>query len=422
MTPSTGPTSDAPLLHRDKVKRALRSQPRLGAIERTGLVENDQPIPALDRAVRVLARALRVPVTQVNIVTDTTLVPIAVHVEPGEDGMPWRERRPVGNSYCKYVVWTQEPFIVEQSSENRLVSNSNATRELGIGAYLGAPLHAPAPPNAPEGARGPVIGTFCAVDHVAREWTAHEIETIVDCATGVSELIAQRTNARAEVRAAEYQSSRVLAAAAIGVLATDANGVTTFANPAAEEMLGYAPGMMIGHDMHALIHHSYADGSHYFEVDCPNRHARIEGRTFRTDQDTFWRIDGAPLSVESTMTPIRDRGEVIGTVLTFHDVNERARTIELLRAARDVAESANRAKSVLLTSMAHELRVPLTAIGLFVDRLESEAESALTSVQRAEVHGIRRSQQQLLALTTNVLEFASIDVVEANSPPHRAAT
>ena len=419
MTASTGHDSDGPLLHRDKVRRALRSQPRLDAVHRAGLLGAEQPIPALARAARVVACALRVPIAQMNVLTDSTSTPVAVHAEPGEDEALWRQARPVGTSYCKYVVWKEEPFVVQDSGGHRLVANSYATRELNIVAYLGAPIHAPASARSPRGARGPVIGALCVVDHVPRMWTRQEQETLTDIAGGVSELIAQRIDARDAVRAADKQTARVLAAAAIGVLATDALGVTTFANPAAQEMLGYSEGKLIGHDMHALIHHSYADGTHYFEVDCPNRRARLEGRTFRTALDTFWRSDGTPIFVEATMTPLLDRGEVIGTVLTFQDISDRPAGLAAERAARETAEAANRAKSTLLTSMAFELRTPLAAIGVLSERLEAGMIETATAAQRGDLRSIRRNQQHLLELTENVLEFAALDACAVNSRPRQ---
>ena len=85
------------------------------------------------------------------------------------------------------VVWSRESFRVDDSRTHALVRLSHATRDLGIVAYLGVPIHGPA-----VGARGapPVIGTLCVIDYVPRTWTPTDLETLTDLAAGVSEEIA----------------------------------------------------------------------------------------------------------------------------------------------------------------------------------------------------------------------------------------
>jgi PAS domain S-box-containing protein len=393
--------SEAPETHRDKIKRALKGRTRLEMIRRSELLEAGDSIPALVRAARIAARALRAKVAQVNILTDRLLLPIAVHTEPDEDHEAWRMRRRAGNSYCKYVVWSRAPFSVGDAAKNRYVRNSHATRELGIVSYLGVPILGPADDKS----TAPVLGTLCVVDRVQREWTAADIEILTDIAAGVSDEIEYRLHSRTEVRAAKRQTLRLLDNVGIGVLATDALGVITYANPAAFRMLGYGAEELIGHDQHGLIHHTHPDGSRYHEASCPNCHARLEGRTHRSSSDTFWSSDGSPITVDTLMTSVFDRGEVVGTVLTFEDVS--AQVAE--RRARIAAETANRAKTDLLAAMTFELRGPVSAIAAHADRLESTMIDVATEQQRAELRSILRSQQHLLGLIENMAGFATLE-------------
>lgn len=406
MIPPTILPNDASELHRDKVRRALRNRARLDAIERTGLLESALEIPPLTRAVRLAAKALRAPIAQVNVLTDKLFVPIAAYSEGNAETALWSMRRHVGNSYCKYVVWTRQPFQVDDAREHALVRHSHATRELGISAYLAVPIHAPASGTSER----PIVGTLCVVDHAPREWSADDLLTLTDMSTGISDLIAARMRVHAQVKAVEQQAERVLDAVGVAVLATDARGVTTFANPEAARLLGFTIEEMTGRDQHALIHHTRPDGRRYPESECPNYRARKEGRSFHASNDTYWRSDGEPILVDSTMTPIFERGEVIGTVLTFSDIGARHAVAASERTARLGAEAANRAKTELLAAMSHELRIPLVAIGDHAQRLEASLVDIATSEQRDDLRSIQRSLQHLLGLIDNVVQFSTLEV------------
>jgi len=403
-SPANG-ASPAPDSLRDKIKRALTGRTRLEMIRRSGLLEPGISVPALDRAPRIAARALRAPIAQVNVITDRVKLPLTVHTEPDEDKETWSRRRRAGNSYCKYVVWSRAPFVVGDSSSDRFVRNSHATRELGIVSYLGVPIFGPATDKT----KATVLGTLCVIDREQHEWSSADIETLTDIAAGVSDEIEHRVHTRSEVRAAKRQTVRILETAGIGILATDASGVTTYANPTALRTLGYTAEELIGHDQHALIHHSRPDGSRYNESSCPNSMARVEGRVFRSANDTFWKSDGSPILVNSIMSPILDRGEVVGTVLTFEDVSAHHDEHGAERRARIAAEATNRAKSDLLAGMSYELRGSLSAVADHAERLEAMMIDVATAEQRAELRGILRLQQHLLGLVENVAGFAQLE-------------
>ena len=408
MIPTADFLSAAPELHRDRIKRALKSRPRLDAIERTGVLESALGIPSLTRAVRLAARALRAPIAQVNVLTDRLFVPIAAYTDSDEEAALWSRRRHAGNSYCKYVVWTRQPFQVDDAREHALVRHSHATRELGIRAYLGVPIHAPASGTSER----LIVGTLCVVDHAPREWSADDLLTLTDLSTGVSDLIAERMRAHAQVQAVEQQAERVLDAVGVGVLATDAKGVTTFANPAASRLLGFTVEELVGRDQHALVHHTRPDGRRYPEADCPNYRARKAGTSWHASDDTYWRSDGTPILVASAMIPIFERGEVIGTVLTFTDVGDHRAGEVSERTARLGAETANRATTKLLAAMSHALRIPLVAIGEHADRLEAALVDTATVQQREDLRSIQRNLRHLLGLIDNVVQLSTLEVPE----------
>lgn len=90
-------------------------------------------------------------------------------------------------------------------------------------------------------------------------------------------------------------------------------------------------------------------------------------------------------------------------------IAERRRTAKDLWAAREIAESANRAKSGFLAVISHELRTPLNAMVGYVELLLLEIDGTLNSGQRGILERIRLSQRHLLSLIEDVLGFAQVE-------------
>ena len=90
-------------------------------------------------------------------------------------------------------------------------------------------------------------------------------------------------------------------------------------------------------------------------------------------------------------------------------MSERRKAAREVHAARESAESANRAKSGFLAVISHELRTPLNAIMGYVELLLLEIDGPLTEKQRSVLDRIRQSQRHLLALIDDVLGFAQVE-------------
>jgi signal transduction histidine kinase len=99
--------------------------------------------------------------------------------------------------------------------------------------------------------------------------------------------------------------------------------------------------------------------------------------------------------------------------------HELALTNEELRAviseakkAWAAADAANRSKAEFLAVMSHELRTPLNSIGGYVDLLELELRGPLTAAQRSDLARIKRSQEHLLGIINDILNFTRLEATE----------
>jgi PAS domain S-box-containing protein len=131
----------------------------------------------------------------------------------------------------------------------------------------------------------------------------------------------------------EQSLQRLLDSAAEGLYEVDVAGRCSFINRAALQMLGHANAAdLLGRDIHALIHHSHADGSAHpvgeSEIFAAFRH----NKRVHLTEAVFWRRDGSSFPVECWSHPVVEAGAVQGAVVTFVDISQRVRMQAALRA------------------------------------------------------------------------------------------
>ncbi len=140
----------------------------------------------------------------------------------------------------------------------------------------------------------------------------------------------------------ERENQLLLDAAGDGIYGVDANGITTFVNPAAERILGYTADELAGRNMHSMVHHSHLDGSHFKVDECPIFEAFRDGAVHQVENDVFWSKSGKPIDVEYTSTPIQDNGFTVGAVVIFRDISQKkADKKRLLEALAEVETLKN---------------------------------------------------------------------------------
>ena len=135
----------------------------------------------------------------------------------------------------------------------------------------------------------------------------------------------------AELGDPALQADVLLQAAGEGIYAVDLEGRFGFSNRAAERLLGYSVAELQGKEMHALIHHTRADGSSYPASECPVTEALQSGATARRDDEVFWTKASEALPVEYAVSPIVVAGRIRGAVVTFNDTRQRRAVEESLR-------------------------------------------------------------------------------------------
>lgn len=141
-----------------------------------------------------------------------------------------------------------------------------------------------------------------------------------------------------------------------GIFGIDLEGRCIFVNRAAARMVGYAPQEVLGLNMHALIHHTHADGRDYPEAECPIFLAFREGQACRIDSEVLWRRDGSSFAAEYSSYPILDAGEVRGAVVTFVDISTRRAAEAAMQRSRAELEQRVAERTAELSGALNQLR------------------------------------------------------------------
>lgn len=188
----------------------------------------------------------------------------------------------------------------------------------------------------------------------------------------------------------------------------DPAGYVASWNKGAQKIKGYTADEIIG--QHFSIFYRPEDisiGHPQHELETAVKEGRFEEERPRL------RKDGSEFWANVVITPVRDEeGTLVGFAKVTRDLTERrAAEQRAIEDARRVAisESANVAKSEFLTAMSHELRTPLNAIGGYTDLLSLGLGGPISTQQNEYLERIRRSQQHLLGIISDLLNFSRIE-------------
>jgi PAS domain S-box-containing protein len=235
----------------------------------------------------------------------------------------------------------------------------------------------------------------------------------------------ERAKAAEALQGSQARLHGITESAQDAILMMDGSGNVSYWNPAAERILGYAAGEVIGRNLHDLIapqrfHEAYLPA--YREFLETGQGAAV-GKTLEL---AALHKDGREIAVALSLSAVRI-GEAWHAVGILRDITERKRTEEQLQRALEEraetnerleaasalahhmaheAEAASLAKSQFLANMSHEIRTPMNGVlgmtGLLLD-------SNLTDEQRRFAGVVRSSAESLLAVINDILDFSKIE-------------
>jgi PAS domain S-box-containing protein/putative nucleotidyltransferase with HDIG domain len=145
----------------------------------------------------------------------------------------------------------------------------------------------------------------------------------------------RQERAISEIEKREEQVTLLTNSIAHAIYGQDLDGHCTFANDACVKALGYEDASeLLGRDMHALVHHTHADGSPYPYEKCPTYASISEGKSFHVDDEILWRKDGSSFPAAYWSYPVIKESRTHGAVVTFLDISEQLRMRDELKRSQ----------------------------------------------------------------------------------------
>ena len=183
------------------------------------------------------------------------------------------------------------------------------------------------------------------------------------------------------------------------VLSLSDDGVIRYCNTAAQTLFDRKPKGGGTDRLADIVHLSFPESG----VSLPSllSRAKKEGVPIAFPEGTSLQQEGGKrIPVTGTFTPLQEGG-----VLTVEDISDRLR-LDAIRAAKDAAEAAARARSTFLAHMSHEIRTPMNAV---IGMATLLADTPLSPEQQEFVETIRGSGSHLLSVIHDILDFSKID-------------
>ncbi len=209
-----------------------------------------------------------------------------------------------------------------------------------------------------------------------------------------------------------FLQAAALESAANAIVIADCDGLITWVNPSFTRLTGFSAEEAIGQNPR-ILKSGLHDEAFYQQM-----WQTLASRRVWRGEIINKRKDGTLYHEDMTITSVCSDGKILHFIAIKQDISERIRSQKELAAAREAAESANRAKSDFLARMSHEIRTPLNGV---IGMTELALDTKLDPEQREYLETVRKSGDALLAVINDILDFSKIEAqkLELESVPFR---
>jgi PAS domain S-box-containing protein len=190
------------------------------------------------------------------------------------------------------------------------------------------------------------------------------------------------------------QNMLILNSMGEGLCGLDKSGRITFVNSAAAKLLGYSVRELIGQSIEIVLSYPNSEEIPYSLTNYPIYNSLCDGTVHQVTHEVFRRKDNSSFSVEYVSTPIKEQGQVTGSVVTFKDITDR--------------QVVERMKDEFISVVSHELRTPLTSIHGSLGMLASGLVDPISERGQRLLAIAVDSTERLVRLVNDILDIERI--------------
>ncbi|MEU8816713.1 ATP-binding protein [Actinoplanes sp. NPDC048796] len=344
---------------------------------------------AADRMAAVLARAARVRCAMIHVFDGQHVRLLGGHGVPA--GFAHRRSAPVTSTLAGLVLHSGFPVVIGDTRTDIRVPMDAPVRATGLRCYAGFPIRDP---------DGLIVGVCAVADTECRDWSPEELAGVDDAAQACTAFAAEHL-----ARDREHQQrmflDTLLDSLDTGVAACDADGRMVLVNRSLRTILGTGTVDGTADDWAARLPITDPEGTPVRAAESSLLRA-LHGESVRGaerllhvhGQRRLFRVNGHPITSE--------HGQPLGAVAVFHDITA-------AHHADRLQQLLNRTKDDYLNLVGHELRTPLSIIGLYLDELHGADPRTPAAELQPMISGARRSSDRLRRLVDQLLDLSALD-------------
>ncbi len=219
--------------------------------------------------------------------------------------------------------------------------------------------------------------------------------------------VTERGRALEAARHAERRLRIIMDQIPVTISYIDADLRYRYINRAQELWLGTTCEQVDGHDVRKVV------GEKVWADIEPNLKAALAGEAVPLERQRVDRSGNTVWHSGRHVPDVNEDGAVVGTYTVFFDITQRALAEQRLRenehelrAAKEAAEAASKAKSQFVANMSHEIRTPMNGV---LGMAELLLDTQLDGKQRRFAEAIFRSGSSLLGIINDILDFSKIE-------------